>query len=160
MSQAAIEYTEPVGSLRNLEVTLAWAACRVDGQLHVDQWRALRAVVGQEDDPSLDTSQDIAELAEQLDALDPDLSRADRARLFLTASWVALSDGRTHGREVWLLCELRRALRLAPAFARRLYQLAHAHRRRRTGPPGAAERAALLTAGYRLAARAPDLAEA
>lgn len=113
---------------REAEVALAWAACRVDGQLHVDQWRALRVVLGRGPDIALDGSTAPEAVLERLRDSVAGMTLVDRAHLFLTTTWTAVANGRTHGAEVWLLCELRRALDLRPSLARRLYRLARSHR--------------------------------
>lgn len=54
-----------------------------------------------------------------------------RHLLFLTAAWIANVDGEEHGREIDALCQLRKALRIAPDIARHLHQVA----RNSTVPP-------------------------
>ena len=131
MSTATISHyltLEPSEADRH-EVGLAWAGCTVDGHLHVDQYRALRAVLARhtadlalESPPRPDAA--LTRVAARRDQLDPPARR----RLFLTTAWVTLADGRSHGRELWLLCELRRALGLEPSAARALFNLARAAR--------------------------------
>ena len=43
---------------------------------------------------------------------------------FLTAAWIANIDGSEGDRELDALCQLRKALGIAPAVARRLHQMA------------------------------------
>ena len=47
-----------------------------------------------------------------------------RHYVFFTAAWIANVDGQEHGLELDALCQLRKALGIAPAIARRLHQLA------------------------------------
>ena len=54
-----------------------------------------------------------------------------RHLLFLTAAWIASVDGEEHDQELDALCQLRKALRIAPDIARRLHLLA----RSATRPP-------------------------
>lgn len=140
------------------EVALAWAACRVDGYLHVDQWRALRVVLDRGEDVELDGGTEPQGVIERVEALRDGLCVVERARLFLTTAWVAIADGRTHGKEVWLLCELRVALRLRPTLARRLYRLAREHRLA-PGRRGDVTLATLLAEGGRVAALDAAVAE-
>jgi len=139
------------------EVGLAWAGCTVDGRLHVDQYRALRAVLARhagepmlEAPPRPDAA--LARVQRHRRALDDDARR----RLFLTTAWVTLADGRTHGRELWLLCELRRALGLDPKPARALFNLARAARLSAHGQPTLRELEDLLARS--LDARLDDVA--
>jgi hypothetical protein len=137
----AVEPTEAEA----LEVGLAWAGCTVDGHLHVDQYRALRAVLARHAaDPQRVAPPRPAEALEQVSLRREALDLETRWRLFLTTAWVTLADGRAHGRELWLLCELRRALGLAPKEARRLLDLARAARRGAKGRPTLRELEGLL----------------
>ncbi len=47
-----------------------------------------------------------------------------RHYVFLTAAWIANVDGAEHDKELDALCQLRKALGIAPTVARRLHQLA------------------------------------
>ena len=47
-----------------------------------------------------------------------------RHYVFLTAAWIANVDGAEHDKELDALCQLRKALGIAPAVARRLHHLA------------------------------------
>ena len=47
-----------------------------------------------------------------------------RHYVFLTAAWIANVDGAEDDTELDALCQLRKALDIAPAVARRLHQLA------------------------------------
>jgi len=47
-----------------------------------------------------------------------------RHYVFLTAAWIANVDGDEHGEEIDALCQLRKALDIAPGVARRLRELA------------------------------------
>ena len=49
---------------------------------------------------------------------------ATRHYVFLTAAWIANVDGSDSDEEIDALCQLRRALDIAPGVARRLRQLA------------------------------------
>lgn len=117
---------------------LAYEASRADGRLHVNQLRALRAVledVGAEGRPVQAGSVD--DLGARVDAERPD--PATRRWLWVTALWVAGADGRLDGAEAWLLCQLRQVLDLPPAEARRLWRMAARHRARHTVPPSRQE---------------------
>lgn len=52
------------------------------------------------------------------------LSEHARHLVFFTAAWIANVDGVEDPHEIDALCQLRRALDIAPAVARRLHQLA------------------------------------
>ncbi|MGB5812597.1 MAG: hypothetical protein WBG86_18825 [Polyangiales bacterium] len=52
------------------------------------------------------------------------LSENARHLMFLTAAWIANVDGHEDPLEVDALCQLRKALDIAPATARKLHQLA------------------------------------
>lgn len=47
-----------------------------------------------------------------------------RHYIFLTAAWIANIDGSEHDQELDALCQLRKALGLAPSVARRLHHMA------------------------------------
>lgn len=128
------------------EIQLAWAACKVDGHMHVDQYRALRAVLARHPEGShaegpSGPGQALSNIARHAHGLEDN----DRARLFAITAWVTAADGRTHGSEVWLLCELRRALSLDPQIARRLFNLARTARLEALRPPSLGELKALLS---------------
>lgn len=132
------------------EVGLAWAGCKVDGHLHVDQYRALRAVLARHaQDPVLRATADPDDAVARVAALREALEPEDRVRLFLTTAWVTLADGRTHGRELWLLCELRRALGLEASEARALFNLARGARLSAKCSPTLRELETLLDRGLR-----------
>ena len=117
-------------------LAVAWAAMKSDGRLHVAQWRAVEAVQALFALPGPDPEMirgDLQAVAERVAQVE--LSDDARRRLFATACWVVVVDGRTHGRELLLLCELRRALGRTPWEARRILRLARAHLAR-SGPEG------------------------
>jgi hypothetical protein len=53
-----------------------------------------------------------------------DLNETARHWVFLTAAWIANVDGNEDGAELDALCQLRKALDIAPTVARRLHDLA------------------------------------
>lgn len=128
-SASCIPLSVEPDSADELEVALAWAGCTVDGRLHPLQWRAVRAVLARHpSDVPVPTAVDRRRLLDRVEARVPRLEVGARRRLFLSTAWVTIADARSHGKELYLLCELRRALALSPAEARRLYNLARASR--------------------------------
>ncbi len=134
------------GGRRHLAV--AWAACKVDGHLHINQWRALAAVqtyfaVTPGPEASL-TPKAARDLIDVLEKERESLSAHERRRLFVTGAWVTIADGRSHGLELWLLCELRRALGISPKVARGLFRDVKLARLRSPRDPGLLEFEALM----------------
>lgn len=134
------------GGRRHLAV--AWAACKVDGHLHINQWRALAAVQTYfAVTPGPEASLTPKAARDLIDALERDretLSAHERRRLFATGAWVTVADGRSHGLELWLLCELRRALGISPKTARGLFRDVKLARLRSPRDPGLLEFEALM----------------
>lgn len=146
-SNGAAESPEEARARRFLAV--AWASCKVDGHLHIEQWQALRSIqrsVGADDDtmdlPDIAPPDVPLSLEFELEALSPMM----RQQLFAAASWVAISDGRAHGAEMRLLCELRQALDLDALTARSLLGLASKLRRSSKQSPRIGEFELLLEA--------------
>lgn len=129
-------------SLEKLHVAVAIAACRADGNTPYTQVRALEAVcerfgyVGENFQELEGWAEDVVD---RVTAARASLEPAQRVGLFATACWVAISDGRTHGMELSLLCDLRTALELAPDQARQALMVARKTRRGSDRPPGPAE---------------------
>jgi len=134
------------GGRRHLAV--AWAACKVDGHLHINQWRALAAVQTYfAVTPGPEASLTPKAARDLIDALERDrdsLNAHERRRLFVTGAWVTVADGRSHGLELWLLCELRRALGISPKVARGLFRDVKLARLRSLRDPGLLEFEALM----------------